>query len=99
MIRLSCPKRWSFGILAGVAPLGIEQTLREMEQKRGAAHVTQVLEVEFNTLANDAGVFGDRRPDKVRGQLQNRIVVELSREPFLRQLDPISRNSREADFQ
>ena len=42
------------GLLAGVAPLGVEQALGEVEQQRRAAHVAQVLQVQVDALADDA---------------------------------------------
>ena len=43
-------------LLAGVAPLGVEQALGEVEEERGGPHVAQVLEVQVDAFADDAGV-------------------------------------------
>ena len=50
-------------------------------------------------LADDPGVARDRRADEVGGELQDRVVVEFGREPFLRQLDAVAFDPREADFE
>ena len=41
-------------LLAGVAPLRVEQALREVEQQRRRPHVVQVLEVQVHAFADDA---------------------------------------------
>ena len=54
VMRLSWPNRWSLRVLAGVAPLGVEQALGQVEEQRGGPHVRQVLEVEVDAFADDA---------------------------------------------
>ena len=96
---LELAEQIELGLLAGVAPLGVEQTLGEVEEQRGRPHVAQVLEVQVHAFADDAGVAGDRRADQIGGQLQDRVVVELGGEPLLRQFDAVALDAREADFQ
>ena len=69
------------------------------KSERGRPHVAQVLEAQVDAFADDAGVPRDRRADEVGGQLQHGVVVELGGQPFLRQLDAIALDAREADFE
>ena len=55
--------------------------------------------VQVDAFADDAGVLRDRWPDEVRGQFQDRVVVEVGGQPFLGQFDPIAFDAREADFE
>ena len=41
-------------LLAGIAPLRVEQALGEVEDQRGRPHVAQVLEVQVHAFADDA---------------------------------------------
>ncbi len=87
-------------LLAGVAPLRVEQALGEVEEQRRRPHVAQVLEVQVHALADDAGVPRDRTGRPGPG-VSSRIgvVVELGRQPLLGQLDAIALDAREADFE
>ena len=58
-MRLSCPNRWSFGLFARLAPLGVDQVLRQVVDERGRSHVAQVYEVEIDLLADDSRVLRD----------------------------------------
>ena len=86
-------------LLAGVAPLRVEQPLGDVEDERGRPHVAQVLEVHVHAFADDAGVARDRRADEVGAEFQDRVVVEVGGQPFLGQLDAIAFDAREADFE
>ena len=86
-------------LLAGVAPLGVEQVLGEREEERGLPHVPKVPERHVHGLADDAGVARDGRSDQVGCQLEDGIVVEAGGEALLGQLDPVALDPREADFQ
>mgnify|MGYP002383931045 CR=1 FL=1 len=54
------------GLLAGVTPLCLQESLGQVEEQRGAAHLVKVLEVEVDALAEEyiegreiyAGVLG-----------------------------------------
>ena len=70
-----------------------------MKEQRGAPHVAEMLQIEVDAFADDAGVLRDRGADQIGSQFQHRVVIELCGEPLFRQFDPISRNTREADFQ
>ena len=67
--------------------------------QRGRPHVAQMLEAHVHALADDAGVAGDRRADEIGAEFQDGVVVEVGGQPFLRQLDAIALDAREADFQ
>ena len=84
--------------LAGIAPFRVEQALSEVEEQRGRPHVAQMLEVQVDALADDAGVARDRWADEVGRQLQDGIVVEFGRQPFLGQFDAIAFDARESGF-
>ena len=86
-------------LLAGIAPFRVEQPLGEVEEERGRPHVAQVLEVQVDAFADDAGVARDRRADEIGGQFQDGIVVEVGGQPFLGQFDAIAFDAREADFE
>ena len=86
-------------VFTGVTPFGVEQALGDVEQQRGAAHVAGVNKVEINTFTDDALVLGNRRADKIRGQFQHGIFIELCGQPFLRQFDPIALQHGESGFQ
>ena len=59
----------------------------------------QVLQAQINLLPDDAGVARDRRADEIRRQLQDRVGVELGSQPLFGQLDAVTDDAREADFQ
>ena len=54
-------------LLAGVAPFGVEQPLRDVEDERGRPHVAQVLQAHVHAFADDAGVARDRGARRDRG--------------------------------
>ncbi len=86
-------------LLAGVAPLRVEQPLGDVEDERGGPHVAQMLEAHVHALADDAGVARDGRPDEVGAEFEDRVVVEVGGQPLLRQLDAIAFDAREADLE
>ena len=96
---LELAEQVELGLLAGIAPFGVEQALGDVEEQRGRPHVAQVFQVQVDAFADDAGVPGDRRADEVGRQLQDRVVVEVGRQPFLGQFDAIAFDAREADFE
>ena len=51
---LELAEQVQFGLFTGVAPFGVEQTLGEMKQERGAAQIAGMDEVEVNALADDS---------------------------------------------
>ena len=99
VIRLSCPNRWSLGILTGVPPLGIQQPSGNVKQQRRPAHIFQMLQAEIDILADDSLVLGNRRTNEIRGQLQHRFVIKLRGQPFLRQFDTVALDAWEPDFE
>ena len=96
---LELPEEVELGIFAGIAPFGVEQTLGDVEEQRGATQIAGVNQIEINTFTDDALVLGNRRADEIRGQLQHGIVVELRGQPFLRQFDAIACHTGKADFE
>ena len=86
-------------LLAGIAPLGVEQPLGEVEDERGRPHVAEVLEVQVHALADDAGVARDRWADEVGREFQDGVVVEVGGQPLLGQLHAVALDAREADFE
>jgi len=87
------------GLLAGVAPFGVEQPLGQMKQQGGGAQIVEMLEIEVDGLADDAGIAGDRGADQIGAELQDRIVVEDRAQALLRQLDAVAFHARKPDFQ
>ena len=51
---LELAEQVELGFFAGIAPFGVEQTLGEVEQQRGAAQIAGVDQVEIDTFADDA---------------------------------------------
>src|ERR1700761_2087827 len=88
-----------FRFFAGVAPLGVEQSLRQVENQCGGPHIAEMSEAHIFALADDAGVARNRRSNEVRAKFENGIVIEVRTEPFFGKLDSIAFNTREADFQ
>ena len=62
---LELPEQVELWLVARVAPLGVEQALRQVEQDGRRSQVTQVLEVKIDGLADDALVprLGRAPPD------------------------------------
>ena len=86
-------------LLAGVAPLLVEQALRQVEEQRRGPNVLEVFDRHVCRFADDALVARVRRTDEIRRQLQHRVGVEGGREPLGRQLDAIALDAREANLQ
>ena len=86
-------------LLAGVAPLRVEQPLGDVEDERGRPHVAQMLEAHVHAFADDAGVARDGRPDEVGAEYQDGVVVEVGGQPFFRQLHAIAFDAGKADFE
>ena len=96
---LQLAKKMQLRFLAGVAPLGEQQPVRQVIQQGGAAQITGVDQREFNTLANDAGIVGNGGPNQIGRQLQHGVFIEFGFQPLLRQFDAVTLNTGEADFQ
>ena len=56
-------------------------------------------EAHVLTLADDALIAGDRRTDEIRVELENGVGIEVGRQPFVRQLDAVALDAREADLE
>ena len=98
-MRLSWPNRWSLRFAVGVAPLAENQVRREFVDDLRWPHVAGVHEVQIDLLADDPGVARLGGADQVGRELQHGVVVELGRQPLLRQLDAIAFDAREADLE
>jgi len=57
-----------------------------------------VNQIQVDLLADDPGVSCFRRANQIRSQFQDGVLIEFRSQPFLRQLDAISDDAREADF-
>ena len=88
-----------FGLFTRVAPFGVEQAARDVEQEGRAAEIASVDEVQINALADNALVAGDRWPDQLGSQFQHRVCIEHRGQPFRGQLDTVALHAGEADFQ
>ena len=84
--------------LAGVAPLGLQEPLGEVEDQSGRTHFLEMLQAQVHAFADDALVSRDRGSDQVGGELQGRVVVESGRQPFLGQLDAVPLHARKSDL-
>ena len=85
-------------LFAGVAPLGLQQSLGQVEEQGRAAEIAGVDQVQIDPFPDDPLVAGNRWADEIGRQLQRRVVVELGGETLLRQLDAVARHPREADL-
>ena len=65
VMRLSWPEQVQLGLLAGVAPLRVEEPLGQVEEQRRGSRVLQVLEAQVHGLTDDTGVPCDRGPDQM----------------------------------
>ena len=95
---LELAEQMQLRLLSGIAPLGLQQPLREMEQQGRAPQVAGVHQVEVHALTDDALVAGDGRSYKVGGQVQRLIGGEGRFQALLRQLDTVAGDAREADL-
>ena len=56
--------------LAGVAPLGLQEPLGEVEDQGGGTHLLEMLEAQVHAFADDALVARDGGSDQIGGELQ-----------------------------
>ena len=98
-LLLLLAEQMELGFLAGVAPFRVKQVLGDVEQECGGPHVAEMLKIHVHALAYDAGIVGDRRSDDVWGEFEDGILVELGCEALLGQIDAITFDAREANFE
>jgi len=98
VMRLSWPKKVELRFLAGVAPLCIEQPLGNLKDRVEGRMSPKVLEAHVHTLANDARVACDGRPDEVglSSRMDSSLKSALSRSSGNRS---IAFDAGEADFE
>ena len=87
------------GLLAGVTPLCLDESLGEVEEEGGLSDLVEVFEVEVDAFADDALVAGVGGANDVGRELQRRLVGELGGELLGGEFDSVTLNAREPDLQ
>ena len=95
---LELAEQVQLGFFSRIAPLRLQQPLRQVKQQSRSPQIAGVHEVEIHPFADDALVAGDGGADEVWGQHQCRIGGEGRLQALLRQLDAVAGDAREADF-
>ena len=85
-------------LLAGIAPLGLEEPLGEVEDHSRGTHFLEMLQAQLHAFADNTLVEGSGWPHQIGGELQGRVLVERRRQPLLGQFDAVPLHARKADF-
>ena len=84
--------------LAGVAPLGLQEPLGEVEDQSRGTHLLEMLETQVHPFADDPLVSRDGGSDQIGGELQGRVLVEGGGQPLLGQLDAVPLHARKSNL-
>jgi len=96
---LELPEEMQLGGAVRVAPMRVEQAMREIEQQRRLPQCAGVDEVEVYTLADAPFVARLRRPHQRRCGFECVVGSEIGSETLLRQFDHVAIESRKPDLE
>ena len=84
------------GFLAGIAPLGVEESLREMEEQRRAAEVEVWTSVRSTPSPMMPSLRVTDGPTMFGRELETESSSNVGGEPLLGKLDAVALHAREA---